>query len=113
MAETVTVELLKGFLEAFNRHDLDSIMEYLLRLLCFLPSLLLLGCATGPGRSYSPLLSAAPLPPPEHESDVVSHLQQVGQRLANTGLGLPGTQHVVVVDVRTDSLGFRSTEITV
>lgn len=28
MAENMTHELLKGFLEAFNRHDLDSIMEY-------------------------------------------------------------------------------------
>jgi ketosteroid isomerase-like protein len=28
MAETVTVALLKDFLEAFNRHDLDSIMEH-------------------------------------------------------------------------------------
>lgn len=28
MADQVTVELLKGFLEAFNRHDLDSIMGY-------------------------------------------------------------------------------------
>jgi ketosteroid isomerase-like protein len=28
MSEQVTVELLKGFLEAFNRHDLDSIMSY-------------------------------------------------------------------------------------
>jgi ketosteroid isomerase-like protein len=28
MAEQVTRELLKGFLEAFNRHDLDSIMDY-------------------------------------------------------------------------------------
>jgi ketosteroid isomerase-like protein len=28
MAEHPTVELLKGFLEAFNRHDLDSIMGY-------------------------------------------------------------------------------------
>jgi ketosteroid isomerase-like protein len=26
MSEHVTVELLKGFLDAFNRHDLDSIM---------------------------------------------------------------------------------------
>lgn len=28
MSEHVTYELLKGFLEAFNRHDLDSIMGY-------------------------------------------------------------------------------------
>jgi steroid delta-isomerase-like uncharacterized protein len=28
MSEQVNVELLKGFLEAFNRHDLDSIMGY-------------------------------------------------------------------------------------
>jgi len=28
MAEQVTYELLKGFLEAFNRHDLDGIMSY-------------------------------------------------------------------------------------
>lgn len=28
MSEHVTDELLKGFLEAFNRHDLDSIMGY-------------------------------------------------------------------------------------
>lgn len=28
MSEPVTYELLKGFLEAFNRHDLDSIMSY-------------------------------------------------------------------------------------
>jgi ketosteroid isomerase-like protein len=28
MSEQVTEELLKGFLEAFNRHDLDSIMTY-------------------------------------------------------------------------------------
>jgi ketosteroid isomerase-like protein len=28
MAEHATVELLKGFLEAFNRHDLDAIMGY-------------------------------------------------------------------------------------
>jgi ketosteroid isomerase-like protein len=28
MSEQVTVELLKGFLEAFNRHDLDAIMGY-------------------------------------------------------------------------------------
>jgi hypothetical protein len=28
MSGQVTVELLKGFLEAFNRHDLDSIMGY-------------------------------------------------------------------------------------
>src|SRR3989337_1929523 len=28
MAEVVTPELLRGFLEAFNRHDLDSIMDY-------------------------------------------------------------------------------------
>ena len=28
MSEAVSYELLKGFLEAFNRHDLDSIMEY-------------------------------------------------------------------------------------
>jgi ketosteroid isomerase-like protein len=27
MSEPVTVELLKSFLEAFNRHDLDAIME--------------------------------------------------------------------------------------
>jgi hypothetical protein len=28
MTEQVTHELLKGFLEAFNHHDLDSIMDY-------------------------------------------------------------------------------------
>jgi ketosteroid isomerase-like protein len=28
MPEPVTIELLKGFLDAFNRHDLDSIMSY-------------------------------------------------------------------------------------
>jgi hypothetical protein len=28
MPELVTRELLKGFLEAFNRHDLDAIMGY-------------------------------------------------------------------------------------
>jgi len=28
MSEQVTHELLKGFLEAFNRHDLDAIMSY-------------------------------------------------------------------------------------
>lgn len=28
MPEQVTTELLKDFLEAFNRHDLDAIMEY-------------------------------------------------------------------------------------
>ena len=28
MSELVTHELLKGFLEAFNRHDLDAIMGY-------------------------------------------------------------------------------------
>ncbi len=28
MSEHVTIELLKGFLEAFNLHDLDSIMGY-------------------------------------------------------------------------------------
>lgn len=28
MSEQVTVETLKDFLEAFNRHDLDSIMSY-------------------------------------------------------------------------------------
>jgi hypothetical protein len=28
MSEHVTIELLKGFLEAFNRHDLDAIMGY-------------------------------------------------------------------------------------
>ncbi len=28
MSEPVTYELLKGFLEAFNRHDLDAIMSY-------------------------------------------------------------------------------------
>lgn len=28
MTEQVTTELLKGFLDAFNRHDLDSIMSY-------------------------------------------------------------------------------------
>ena len=28
MSEHATVELLKGFLDAFNRHDLDSIMSY-------------------------------------------------------------------------------------
>ena len=27
MSEHITVELLKGFLEAFNRHDLDAIMD--------------------------------------------------------------------------------------
>jgi ketosteroid isomerase-like protein len=28
MSQTVTVELMKGFLDAFNRHDLDDIMDY-------------------------------------------------------------------------------------
>jgi steroid delta-isomerase-like uncharacterized protein len=28
MSEHVTTELLKGFLDAFNRHDLDAIMRY-------------------------------------------------------------------------------------
>jgi steroid delta-isomerase-like uncharacterized protein len=28
MSEQVTIELLQGFLEAFNRHDLDAIMDY-------------------------------------------------------------------------------------
>jgi len=28
MSNQVTVELLKGFLDAFNRHDLDAIMSY-------------------------------------------------------------------------------------
>ena len=28
MADTVTLDTLKGFLEAFNRHDLDAIMSY-------------------------------------------------------------------------------------
>jgi len=28
MSEHITAELLKGFLEAFNRHDLDCIMDY-------------------------------------------------------------------------------------
>ena len=28
MSGQITAELLKGFLEAFNRHDLDSIMDY-------------------------------------------------------------------------------------
>lgn len=28
MSSAVTTEMLKGFLEAFNRHDLDSIMGY-------------------------------------------------------------------------------------
>ena len=28
MSEPITVELLKGFLEAFNRHDLDAIMSF-------------------------------------------------------------------------------------
>lgn len=28
MSKQVTVELLKGFLESFNRHDLDAIMGY-------------------------------------------------------------------------------------
>jgi len=28
MSENVTVELLKAFLDAFNRHDLDAIMTY-------------------------------------------------------------------------------------
>lgn len=28
MSKIVTKEILKGFLEAFNRHDLDAIMEY-------------------------------------------------------------------------------------
>jgi ketosteroid isomerase-like protein len=28
MSKQVTIELLKGFLEAFNRHDLDAIMGY-------------------------------------------------------------------------------------
>ena len=28
MSQRVTIDLLKGLLEAFNRHDLDSIMDY-------------------------------------------------------------------------------------
>jgi ketosteroid isomerase-like protein len=28
MSMSVTVEMMKGFLDAFNRHDLDSIMDY-------------------------------------------------------------------------------------
>ena len=28
MSQRVTVELMKGFLSAFNRHDLDAIMEF-------------------------------------------------------------------------------------
>ena len=28
MSERVSIDLLKGFLEAFNRHDLDAIMDY-------------------------------------------------------------------------------------
>ena len=28
MSQHATLELLKGFLDAFNRHDLDSIMDY-------------------------------------------------------------------------------------
>lgn len=40
-----------------------------------------------------------------NESDIASRLLRAGQQLASTGVGLPGTQHVVVVDVRTDSLG--------
>ena len=28
MAENVTYAVMKGFLEAFNRHDLDAIMDY-------------------------------------------------------------------------------------
>ena len=28
MSKQITVELLKAFLEAFNRHDLDAIMDY-------------------------------------------------------------------------------------
>lgn len=28
MSEHVTIDVLKGFLEAFNRHDLDSIMDH-------------------------------------------------------------------------------------
>jgi steroid delta-isomerase-like uncharacterized protein len=28
MSQAVTYELLKGFLDAFNRHDLDAIMDY-------------------------------------------------------------------------------------
>jgi hypothetical protein len=28
VSEQVTLELLKGFLDAFNRHDLDAIMGY-------------------------------------------------------------------------------------
>ena len=28
MSDPVTVELLKAFLDAFNRHDLDAIMDY-------------------------------------------------------------------------------------
>ncbi len=28
MTDRVSVDLLKGFLEAFNRHDLDAIMDY-------------------------------------------------------------------------------------
>lgn len=28
MSDQATVEMLKGFLDAFNRHDLDAVMEY-------------------------------------------------------------------------------------
>lgn len=28
MSEHITIDVLKGFLEAFNRHDLNSIMDY-------------------------------------------------------------------------------------
>ena len=28
MSEHLTIDVLKGFLEAFNRHDLDAIMDY-------------------------------------------------------------------------------------
>lgn len=28
MPDEVTLDILKGFLDAFNRHDLDAIMEY-------------------------------------------------------------------------------------
>ena len=28
MSEQITIDLLKGFLDAFNRHDLDAIMSY-------------------------------------------------------------------------------------
>ena len=28
MSKPITVKILKGFLEAFNKHDLDSIMDY-------------------------------------------------------------------------------------